>query len=41
MSMTDRESRVIVTLGLMAAFADGDKHAHEREQMVLSMVRRG
>ncbi|MDM0034224.1 DUF533 domain-containing protein [Variovorax sp. J22P271] len=31
--MTDQESRAIVTLGLMAAFADGDKHAREREEI--------
>ncbi|MES1161527.1 MAG: DUF533 domain-containing protein, partial [Rhizobacter sp.] len=33
MSMTDTESRAIVTLALMAAFADGDKHAREREEI--------
>ena len=33
MSMTDQESRAIVTLALMAAFADGDKHAREREEI--------
>ena len=31
--MTDTESRAIVTLALMAAFADGDKHAREREEI--------
>ncbi|MDM0070182.1 TerB family tellurite resistance protein [Variovorax sp. J31P207] len=31
--MTDQEARAIVTLALMAAFADGDKHAREREEI--------
>jgi len=31
--MTPQESRAIVTLSLMAAFADGDKHAREREEI--------
>lgn len=33
MSMTLEESRAIVTLCLMAAFVDGDKHQREREEI--------
>ncbi|HYP70363.1 MAG TPA: DUF533 domain-containing protein, partial [Variovorax sp.] len=31
--MTPSESRAIVTLSLMAAFVDGDKHARERDEI--------
>ena len=31
--MTDPEKRAILTLSLMAAFADGEKHAREREEV--------
>ena len=31
--MTPQESRAIVTLSLMAAFVDGDKHEREREEI--------
>jgi len=33
MTMTPSESRAIVTLSLMAAFVDGDKHARERDEI--------
>ena len=31
--MTDPEKRAVLTLSLMAAFADGEKHAREREEV--------